>query len=240
MLSVSSVYDCFESLSAFGPLEGKFLLAGALSTAESHLVLAAGIAGAASLAVESDPARVREANRQHVVEFTVTTLSEAIRILKNQLRKRESVSICLTADAEAVFREAVERGLQPDLVYAGTSRESEQRISTFLARGAIAVSAPPVGPKRGWVDAVWTVDRDAAAALPAIDRTLEGLLGEDFRVHWVRTSPLYLDRLLRRQRFLRLRTSDAEAFTAAVARACPSSRLQITSIGEAAASAPDK
>ena len=59
------------------------------------LVVAANIAGAATLAATADRAAQKQALRDGVADFLVTSLDEALRILKNQLRKRETVAVCV-------------------------------------------------------------------------------------------------------------------------------------------------
>ncbi len=46
----------------------------------------------------------------------MTSLDEALRILKNEIRKRETVAVCVAAAPETVEREMLERGVLPDLL----------------------------------------------------------------------------------------------------------------------------
>lgn len=52
------------------------------------MVRAANIAGAASLSATTDAIAQRNSIRDRVVDFLVTSLDEARRILKNEIRKR--------------------------------------------------------------------------------------------------------------------------------------------------------
>ncbi len=101
-------------------LGGKLFYAGELDGGGRALVVAANIAGAATLVVSADVASQKQALRDGVVEFVVTDLDEALRILKNQLRKRESVSVCVALPmSEPLSRidgEISERGVAPDLL----------------------------------------------------------------------------------------------------------------------------
>lgn len=212
-------------------MEGKFLLTGSLGLRQRQMVLASGISGGISLAVESDPRLVQEANRERVVDFTVTTLPEAIRILKNQIRKKEPAAVCVQGDRDAVLEEAVERGLQPDIVVLSNGSEGSSRMAVFLARGARAVAAPqqkPAEPPDGWLDVTWTVSEAPAKWLPVLDRQILKLVrDDDFRSLWARNSPLYLDRPLRTMRFLRLRQDELEQFTSAIAREVPAASVAV-------------
>ncbi len=78
--------------------------------------MAANIAGAASLVATADRAAQKQAIRDGVADFLVNSLDEALRILKNQLRKRETVAVCVGLAPEAVEREMQERGVLPDLL----------------------------------------------------------------------------------------------------------------------------
>src|SRR3954447_15148632 len=72
-------------------LGGKLLYAGNLDENGRALVIAANIAEAASLCASADPVAQKNAMRDGVVDFVVTNLDEALRILKNEIRKRQGV-----------------------------------------------------------------------------------------------------------------------------------------------------
>ena len=76
-------------------------------------MVAGNIAGAASLAATADPVAQKQAIREGVVNFLVTSLDEALRILKNEIRKRETVAVCVAASPQAVAAEMLERGVLP-------------------------------------------------------------------------------------------------------------------------------
>jgi urocanate hydratase len=95
-------------------LGGKLVFACGEGTASTGLAAAASIAGAASLLVDPDPAAVKAVLRQGGVDFVVNTLDEALRILKNEVRKHSPVSVALPANPAAVLAEILERGVLPD------------------------------------------------------------------------------------------------------------------------------
>ncbi len=99
-------------------LGGKLLYAGALDGDGRALLIAGNIAGAASLAASADPSVQKQAVRDGVVDFLVTSLDEALRILKNEIRKRETVAVCVAVDPPAIEREILARGVTPDLLRA--------------------------------------------------------------------------------------------------------------------------
>ena len=96
-----------------GRTRRKVLLRGRVDGEGRALVVAANIAGAASLVATADRAAQKQAIRLGVADFLVNSLDEALRILKNQLRKRETVAVCLGVAPDAVAREMRERGVLP-------------------------------------------------------------------------------------------------------------------------------
>jgi urocanate hydratase len=95
---------------------GQLLYVGELDAQGRALVVAANVAGAASLAATADIARQKQSIREGVADFLVTSLDEALRILKNEIRKREAVAVCVALGPEAVEQEMRERGVVPDVV----------------------------------------------------------------------------------------------------------------------------
>src|SRR5580692_3986364 len=78
-------------------LGGKLVWTAGLDERGCALMRAANIAGAASLGCTADPAALRHANREGVADFLVTSLDEALRILKNEIRKQQTVSVGISA-----------------------------------------------------------------------------------------------------------------------------------------------
>ena len=135
------------ALSSEPGLGGKLLYAGELDEAGLALMAAGNIAGAATLASTADPATQKQAIRTGVVDFLVTSLDEALRVLKNEIRKREPVAVCVAVAPEAVEREMLERGVLPDLLASETSarrgmsatplRMGRQTLRPWIRRGAL-------------------------------------------------------------------------------------------------------
>jgi len=121
-------------------LGGKLLYAGELDAEGCRLVRAANIAGAASLSATADPTAQRLAIREGVIDFLVTSLNEALRILKNEIRKRNAVAVGVT-DAAALMVDAMrERGVLPDLV----RKTAPGDLAWFVKQGARAVEPGPL------------------------------------------------------------------------------------------------
>src|SRR5512140_2673187 len=77
-------------------LGGRLLYVGELDEPGSALTVASNIAGGATLAASAQPAALRQALREGVIDFLVNSLDEALRILKNEVRKREPVAVAVS------------------------------------------------------------------------------------------------------------------------------------------------
>jgi urocanate hydratase len=173
-------------------LGGKLLYAGELDDEARALIVAANIAGAATLAVSADVETDRQAMRDGVVDFLVTSLDEALRILKNEIRKRETVAVCVAMRPESAEAEMRERGVRPDL----------------------ARSVLPAAPVQGQALLAWSVATAPAIWQPKLDAlSLDCLAPEDQAARrWLRLAPRYLGRLAQGVRLLRCHDHCAKKF----------------------------
>ena len=172
-------------------LGGKLLYAGELDEEARALLEAANIAGAASLAASADAAKSKQALRDGVVDFLVTSLDEALRILKNEIRKRETVAVCVALEPEMIEAEMLERGVAPDLLRPGAADSLEDQ--TLLCWRV--ASSPSI-----WLP---KLDAIAGASLDSKDVTAR---------RWLRLAPRYLGRLAQGVRVMRCRESAAANF----------------------------
>ncbi len=172
-------------------LGGKLVWAGELDAEGCRLVRAANIGGAASLSATADAAAQRMAIREGVIDFLVTSLSEALRILKNEIRKRNAVAVGVTVAPELMEAEMLARGVAPDLV---RTMAREVAAGDFLQHGARAIA-----PGRVADDCEFFVIADAPAEFEA--RALTLIPETDLALRrWVRLSPRYLGPQARRMR----------------------------------------
>ena len=190
-------------------LGGKLLYAGELNGNGRVLVVAANIAGAATLAVTAVTAAQKQALRDGIVDCAVTTLDEALRILKNQLRKRETVSVCVAADPVAVEREMKERGVLPDLL----------RNDVHLARPHDVLQlhegeSDETDPRKIPALVTWRAGSALARDLAVLDETALACLDpEEWQSRrWLRLAPRYLGRLAQGQRVLETHREFAARF----------------------------
>ena len=175
-------------------LGGKLLYAGELHEDGCRLVRAGNVAGAASLSATVDPTALRHANRDGVADFLVTSLDEALRILKNEIRKKQAVSVGVSVSPAAMVAEMIERGVLPDLLppaaWAGVETHWE-----FAAHGArtVPVDDAADGTFLAWSPAPTDFERLVLSVLPADD---------SLNRRWLHLSPRYLGPAARRVRSL--------------------------------------
>ena len=95
------VQGTFETFSAAGEkhfagdLAGKLIVSGGMGGMGGAQPLAATMTGAAFLGIDVDPERIKKRLKTGYCDFMVSTLDEALRILKNAVRKKENVSVGL-------------------------------------------------------------------------------------------------------------------------------------------------
>ena len=136
---VLRAYSCYRSLIesagaalipdlAFG---GKLLYLGELDDEGRAITIAANVVGCATLAATADPADQKRAVREGIADFFVKSLDEALRILKNEIRKHATVAVCVDLSTDEMEREMRERGVRPDLTRADAL---EKQFNVWAAR----------------------------------------------------------------------------------------------------------
>ena len=121
------VQGTFETFAAaaqkhFGSdLSGKLVVSGGMGGMGGAQPLAATMNGAAFLGIDVDPDRIKKRLKTGYCDFMVTTLDEALRILKNAVRKKENVSVGLVGNCADIIPELAERGVVPDILTDQTS-----------------------------------------------------------------------------------------------------------------------
>jgi urocanate hydratase len=121
------VQGTFETFSAAGEkhfggdLAGRLIVSGGMGGMGGAQPLAATMTGAAFLGIDVDPERIKKRLKTGYCDFMVDTLDEALRILKNAIRKKENVSVGLVGNCADVIPELAERGVVPDILTDQTS-----------------------------------------------------------------------------------------------------------------------
>jgi urocanate hydratase len=104
-----------------GDLSGKLIVSGGMGGMGGAQPLAATMTGAAFLGIDVDPERIKKRLKTGYCDFMVTTLDEALRILKNAIRKKENISVGLVGNCADIIPELAERGVVPDILTDQTS-----------------------------------------------------------------------------------------------------------------------
>jgi hypothetical protein len=176
------------------------------------LIYASNIAGAASLAASADAAEMRQAMREGVIDFMVTSLEEALRILKNEVRKHQAVAVGVAVAPELLVAQMIDRGVLPDILPDSDAMDLEQ-LAWFLGLGATRA-----GRQAGHGFLCWSVDRDFARWLPRLDALAQAIIPPEdaIRHRWLRLAPRYLGRLAQREHGAGFTEAEEGKFRAAI------------------------
>ena len=122
-----------------GTLAGRLVVSGGMGGMGGAQALAATLNGAAFLGIDADANRIKRRLKTSYVEVMVNNLDEALRILKNAVRKREPASVGLIANASELIPELASRGVLPDLL---TDQTPADDLLAYVPQGlAIAQAA---------------------------------------------------------------------------------------------------
>jgi urocanate hydratase len=172
-------------------LGGTLLYAGELDGHGRAMVIAGNVSGCGTLAATADVSAQKQAVRNGAVDFLVSSLDEALRILKNEIRKRAAVAVCVGAAHVAVESEMIERGVLPDLVFAGVPGE-ERRMPHF---GVGSRQIRCAAPDSNYAFVAWQLAQAPARWTAKLDEIALDCLASDWRAQrWIRLSPRYCGR----------------------------------------------
>ena len=165
------IQGTFETFSAAGEkhfggdLAGKLIVSGGMGGMGGAQPLAATMTGAAFLGIDVDPERIKKRLKTGYCDFMVNSLDEALRILKNALRKKEAISVGLVGNCADVIPELAERGVVPDILTDQTS--AHDPLNGYIPRGySVAEAAELRKERRGYLE----------KSLDSIARHVEGML----------------------------------------------------------------
>ena len=114
-------------------LSGKLVVTGGMGGMGGAQPLAATLNGAAFLGIEVDPERIKKRLKTGYCDVMVNNLDEALRILKNAVRKREATSVGLVGNCADLIPELAKRGVVPDLLTDQTS--AHDPIGGYIPQG---------------------------------------------------------------------------------------------------------
>ncbi|HZD47238.1 MAG TPA: hypothetical protein VE178_00715 [Silvibacterium sp.] len=211
-LDITDIYDRFSALTVDSlGLGGSLLVYAGLDWSGIALTFAANVAGAASLGLEQDLGRAKAAVRNGACDFLVNTLDEALRILKNEIRKKNPVAVALVGDPREAVAEMVERGVQPEII-AGDVKGPLWRggsMERLVERGARRLDSAVASGRL----VSWKVEREPQRWLPVLDRIVADLLdpadkNTPARRRWLEAAPRYLGRALAHERCVRMSAAE--------------------------------
>jgi len=221
LTAIAEVYQAYASLINLAAatedpsLGGQFLYVGELDDYGRCFAVAANIAGAATLAASTDPSALRQAQREGATDFLVNSLDEALRILKNEIRKRQPVAVAVSLSPAELDSEMIERGVLPDLLpLRARAALHTASVTIFISQGSQLVAAPLSQTKQSFL--IWPAPAEYAQNLAAFESMLAKHLEPTDYINrrWLRLSPRYLGSHARRLRSICCDEPTAEKLTA--------------------------
>ena len=166
------VQGTFETFSSAGEkhfggeLEGKLVVSGGMGGMGGAQPLAATMTGACFLGIDVNPERIKKRLKTGYCDFMVNSLDEALRILKNSIRKKEAVSVGLVGNCAEVIPELAARGVKPDLLTDQTS--AHDPLNGYIPAGLTIDAADELrrNDPKGYLE----------RSLDSIARHVEGML----------------------------------------------------------------
>lgn len=164
-----------------GTLAGRLVVSGGMGGIGGALPVAATLNGAAFLGIDADAARVKRYVKTGFCEVMVHSLDEALRILKNAVRKRAPASVGLNANPVEVIPELAHRGILPDLL-TDLSDADQPYIPAGLTREQAAEwsEKDPRAYVKEVIDSIASVGR-AMVDLKSLGATILFELGDEMR-----------------------------------------------------------
>jgi urocanate hydratase len=121
---LQGTYETFASAAQLhfgGTLSGKLVVTGGMGGMGGAQPLAATMNGAAFLGIDVDPERIKRRVKTGYCDVMVNSMDEALRILKNAVRKGEATSVGLVGNCADLIPELAKRGVVPDILTDQTS-----------------------------------------------------------------------------------------------------------------------
>ena len=116
-----------------GDLAGKLVVSGGMGGMGGAQPLAVTMNGGAFLGIDVDAERIKRRVKTGYCQVMVNDLDEALRILKNAVRKREPASVGLVGNCADLIPALAKRGVVPDLLTDQTS--AHDPVGGYVPRG---------------------------------------------------------------------------------------------------------
>lgn len=190
--AVYRIYCQLRAAAAAATLAGRLVLSVGFRARGAELALATAIAQGGFLGLEPDAASLKHAVRTGACDFMVNTLDEALRVLKNEIRKGTPLSAGLLGDPQPILEAMVERGVQPDWI-AGPGDDAA--IRQLVSRGATLLATAPQSVAAG--DSLTRLHAANPADMRRLDAMVARLVaGDPVRRDWMQHAPAYFSRQL--------------------------------------------
>jgi urocanate hydratase len=233
---LAAVYDRFAALQFLSQnSDSPALFHSYLNRDGVALSIAANVAGIGSFCFEPEACLARQAMRTGICAFQTGELEEALRILKNEVRKGRAVSVAVTGEPEIVAAEALASGIQPEVIHLWQEDSSASivevpGVEALIARGARRLVVNE--PDRRMISVHWSVAREPQRWLPMADALAVEALDvaeptAPLRRRWLEDSPGHLGRHYVAQRYLPMTPAEADAFFNAVQRDVEGGEIQV-------------
>lgn len=125
---IQGTYETFTAAGAKhfgGDLAGKWILTGGMGGMGGAQPLAATMAGASTIIVEIDEARINRRVKTGYCDIKVKSLDRALKLMKDHCASDEPISVGLVGNCADLFPEIYRRGILPDMVTDQTSAHDE-------------------------------------------------------------------------------------------------------------------
>ena len=149
-----------------GDLSGKLIASGGMGGMGGAQPLAATMNGACFLGIDVDPARIKRRVKMGFCDLMVNDLDEALRILKEKIRKGKAVSVGLVGNCAEVIPEMARRGVVPDILTDQTS--AHDPLNGYVPHGMTLAEATELRAKDS--------ERYLKRSYESICRHVEGML----------------------------------------------------------------
>ncbi len=139
---LQGTYETFAAAARqhFGAdLSGKLVVTGGMGGMGGAQPLAATMNGGAFLGIDVDPERIKRRVKTGYCDVMVTSLDEALRILKNAVRKGEATSVGLVGNCADLIPELAKRGVVPDVLTDQTS--AHDPVNGYVPNGMTLAEA---------------------------------------------------------------------------------------------------
>ena len=133
--ALPEAYETFRAAARkhFGAsLAGRLVVASGMGGMGGAQALAATLNGAAFLGIDADAERIKRRVKAGYCEVMVNNLDEALRILKNAVRKREPASVGMLGNAAEIVPELAHRGVLPNFL---TDQTPADDLLAYIPRG---------------------------------------------------------------------------------------------------------